>query len=194
MNRNTTALLLVVLAIGIYFSFTRGQLTRNKAIKAVNDEYSSAIRNAQELIRIRDEVLNQYKAISAEDQVRLDKMIPSTVDNIRLIIDLKNIALRHGFSLKNIKATASPTTPGAGPGAIAGVGGGPSKVAGLGNPSLDTVSVSFTASAPYLQYLSFLQDVEASLRIMDVTRLGVKAEDSGIYEFTTELKTYWLRQ
>ena len=197
MNRNSTAIILVALAIGIYFTFTRGQITQAKAIKSVNDEYAKAIDNAVELIRIRDKVLADYGAISEDDQNRLDKMIPSTVDNIRLIIDLKDIALRHGFSLGNLKATAATPSQGSAGSAVTRTSGGSvgsGQVTGISNPTLDTVNISFSATAPYLEFISFLQDLEANLRIMDLTRLGVTAQDSGVYNFTVELKTYWLRQ
>ncbi len=191
MNRNTTALILIILAIGIYFTFTSGQLVQAKAIKVVNDEYASALKGAVELIRIRDEVLAQYKALSEEDQIRLDKMIPSTVDNIRLIIDLNEVAFKHGFSLKNIKANApsSKNTQ------VANTRGATTnRPGGISIPTLDTVTVSFSVTAPYLEFISFLQDIEANLRIMDPTKISVSAKDVGDYEFNVELKTYWLRQ
>lgn len=193
MNRNTTALILIILAIGIYFTFTSGQLVQAKAIKVVNDEYASALKGAVELIRIRDEVLAQYKALSEEDQIRLDKMIPSTVDNIRLVIDLNEVAFKHGFSLKNIKATApsSKNTQSANPRGGLPTTNRPSSIA---IPTLDTVTVSFSVTAPYLEFISFLQDIEANLRIMDPTKISVSGKDSGDYEFNVELKTYWLRQ
>lgn len=191
MNRNSTAIILIALAIGIYFTFTRDQLAQARAIKSVNDEYSAAIKSAVELIKVRDNILAQYKALSEEDQANLDKMIPSTVDNIRLIIDLNDVALRHGFSLRNVKAT-TPTSQQNLTGSS--VRSDSNKVAGITVPVLDTVSVSFSTSAPYLEFISFLQDIEANLRIMDITKLTVNVKDSGVYDFGIELKTYWLRQ
>lgn len=194
MNRNTTALLLIILAIGIYFTFTRGQLAQAKAIKVVNDEYTAAIKGAVELIKIRDQVLAQYKALSEEDQERLDKMIPSTVDNIRLIIDINDVAFKHGFSLRDIKASApgsSRTTP------VSGRATTENRPVGISIPTLDTVTISFSVTAPYLEFISFLQDLEASLRIMDPTGITVSTSETkgaGVYDFSVELKTYWLRQ
>lgn len=191
MNRNSTAIILVVLAIGVYFTFTSDQIKQARAIKSVNDEYSAAIKNAVELIKIRDNILSQYKALSEEDQIRLDKMIPSTVDNIRLIIDLNEVSKRHGFSLRNVKAE----TPASQQSSANNLGQNSSnQVAGITIPVLDTVKVSFSASAPYLEFISFLQDIEANLRIMDITSLNVVVKDTGGYDFEVELKTYWLRQ
>jgi len=199
MNRNITATILIVLAVGIYATYTRGVWADASAVKSVNDSYASAIDNAQKLISVRDQVLKSYNDISADDRDRIDKMVPDTVDNIRLIIDLNSVALQHGFSLKNITAAAKSDSSGASPsaqGTPASPGLSPSAADSLSiaTPTLDTVTVSFSVTAPYQQFISFMQDLEASLRIMDITHLTVSANDTGTYDFGVELTTYWLRQ
>jgi Tfp pilus assembly protein PilO len=195
MNRNITATILIVLAIGIYFTVTQGIIAEAGSVKAVNDQYISAIANAQKLISVRDQVLKDYNSISQDDRDRLDKIVPNTVDNIRLIIDLNSVALRHGFSLKNIKATAS-SAQGRNPSATSQSAAASASQSGtvIATPTLDTVAISFSVTAPYLQFISLLQDLEANLRIMDLTNLTVTANDTGTYDFNVELKTYWLRQ
>lgn len=199
MNRNITAGILIILAVGLYFSLTKGYLAEARAVKAVNDQYASAIDNAARLVSVRDKVLKQYNNISADDRDRLDKMIPSTIDNIRLIIDLNGVALKHGLSLKGIKANTSKaveqTRPAVAPAARSGSGASLSREpAVISQPTLDSVTVSFSVTAPYLDFISFMQDLEASLRVMDLTHLSVAANDTGTYDFGVELRTYWLRQ
>lgn len=201
MNRNITATILLVLAVGIYATYTRGVLADASAQKAVNDQYTSALNNAAQLISVRDQVLKSYNDISADDRDRIDKMIPDTADNIRLIIDLNSVALQHGFSLKNITATNAGVSGGSSPGSSAPLPPaasapmtGPSSSVSINTPTLDTVTVSFGVTAPYQQFISFMQDLEASLRIMDITHLTVSANDTGTYDFNVQLSTYWLRQ
>jgi len=112
MNNNITAIILVALAIGTYLTFTRAKLAEVNEVRVVNTQYLSAIDSADRLIKVRDAVLKDYNALSSEDRDRLDKMLPNTVDNIRLIIDLNSVALRHGFSLRDIKAAASNANQG----------------------------------------------------------------------------------
>src|SRR3989338_4128479 len=181
MNRNAMAIILIILALGVYFTFTKSLLTETSAIRATNKQYTAAIANAEQLIKVRD------------------KMITNTVDNIRLIIDLNSVALRHGFSLRNIKATAAqsvsrPTQSLPTAATAAAETGAVAVTTIIATPTLDTVSVSFGVTAPYLQFLSFLQDLEADLRIMDITHLSVTANDTGVYDFGVGIKTYWLRQ
>lgn len=196
MNRNITAIILIVLAIGIYMTFTKAKLAEVNAVRAVNNEYISAIANADELIKVRDTVLNEYKSLSENDRTRLDKMLPNTVDNIRLIIDLNSVALRHGFSLRNIRAAVTGGSTKGAPTAVSTPQGGiPSGITSIPTPTLDTVSVSFSVSAPYQQFIDLLREFEANLRVMDVTHLSVSVGSTpGVYDFGVELKTYWLRQ
>lgn len=195
MNRNITAIILIVLAIGIYMTFTKAKLAEVNAVRAVNSEYISAIANADELIKVRDKVLNEYKSLSEDNRTRLDKMLPNTVDNIRLIIDLNSVAVRHNLSLRNIRAAVTGSSKGASSPMPISQGGIPGGITSIPTPILDTVSVSFSVNAPYQQFIDLLREFEANLRVMDVTRLSISAgSTSGLYDFGVELKTYWLRQ
>ena len=190
MNRNLLAVILLGLAIGLYFTYTAKLVDDIKATSAINDGYTSALSSAKELIRLREQVNQDWLKIDQTDQDRLSKMIPNTVDNIRLVIDLNSIAVKNGFSLKNIRASASADAKKDSVAISPPTKGGST----ISTPTLDTVTVSFSATAPYAQFLNFLQDLESSLRIMDVTHITLSGSDTGTYDFGVELKTYWLRQ
>ena len=189
MNRNITALILLVLAIGIYFTYTSGQITVLKSIQAENNQYLSAINNAEKLIKLRDSVLNQYNAISDTDKARLDKLVPDNIDNVRLIIDISGIAARHGITAAGIKTSADTSVSAAStpkqmaPNQIMSSGGG-----------LSTVTVTFNVTTTYVNFITFLQDLERSLRVLDVTSITLSASDNGVYTYGVTLNTYWLKQ
>lgn len=206
MNKNATAILLIVLAIGIYFTFTSGRVKELKSIQDVNAQYEAAIDNALNLVKIRDNVLKSYNSISETDRDRLNKIVPDNVDNVRLIIDVKDdIAARHGLFLKNIK-TASPDAPVQNTGPTvptpvldsSGVanGGIPSPGDSTGN-QYGVVTLSFTVTSSYDNFVAFLKDLEASLRIMDISKLtvaqGTDKSGAQVYDFGVEMKTYWLK-
>jgi Tfp pilus assembly protein PilO len=54
-----------------------------------------------------------------------------------------------------------------------------------------TISFSFTAS--YQNFLAFLQDIQSSLRILDITHLTVTTNPTGTYTYSIQLTTYWLK-
>jgi hypothetical protein len=193
MNRNATATILIVLAIGIYFTVTKTFIADAKAVKEVNDQYASAIENAEKLIEVREQVLKAYNSLTEKDRERLSKMVPNTVDNIRLVIDLNSIGIKHGLALKGIQARTDDSGNN-NSGANSGPRMGKQPDGMIATPSLDIVTVSFSVTAPYLEFISLLQDLEANLRIMDISKLSVAATETGLYDFTVELKTYWLKQ
>ena len=188
MNRNITAVILIILAIGVYITVTKDMVQKAQDIKAINTQYETALKNADTLIRTRDHVRDNYNQLSDADKTNLTKMIPPGVDNIRLIIDMNSIAFKHGFSLRNIKASAAPAAT------KSGFTAGTQSSSPIAIPTLDTISVTFSVTASYQQFVSFLQDLESNLRIMDLTHLTVAAGEGSNYDFGVELKTYWLRQ
>jgi Tfp pilus assembly protein PilO len=198
MNKNITAILLIILAVGIYFTVTTKILDSAGEVSKQNDRYLAALESAKQLISIRDKVTNDYNNISQDDRDKLDKMIPSSVDNIRLIIDLNNVAVQNGFILKNIKVTVPSATQNAAPKPSSPSSPILPPTADTSStiliPSLDTVNISFDVSASYQQFIGLLQALESNLRLMDLTHLSVTANDSGMYEYHVDLRTYWLRQ
>ncbi len=196
MNRNITATILLVLAGALYFTYTKGIWMEAQDVKTVNDQYVSAISNAERLITLRKKANDDYNSITADDREKLDKMIPDTVDNIRLIIDLNNVGVQNGLSLKNITASAKSSS-GSASGAASqssSSGFGKKDTSGINIPNIDTVGVSFSVSATYQQFINLMQALEANMRIMDLTHLSVTANDTGTYDFSVQLNTYYLHQ
>lgn len=195
MNKNATALILIVLALGIYFTFTSAKIAELQSIRTVNREYQVAINNSEKLLKVREDVLKAYNSISEGDKERLNKLVPDNVDNVRLIIDVKDdIAARNGLFLKNIK-TSSPDIPVAGaaaPGAAA-TSANLASVGSQAGSNFGVVTLSFGVTTTYEQFITFLKDLESSLRILDVSSITLATNDQGTYDFTVELKTYWLK-
>ncbi len=185
MNRNVTPLLLIILGLGLFFTFTNGYIQQLKDIQAVNSNYLQAINNSVALIKSRDAVLNDYNSLGADDKARLDKLLPDNVDNVRLIIDITNIASQHGIPLKNISTNAHEGS--------AANSTAPTTQNTSNNTLSGTVGVSFGFSASYQNFLAFLGDIQSSLRILDITNLTVTANDTGTYDYSVTLQTYWLK-
>lgn len=189
MSKNLTPIILIVLAIGVYFTYTTKKIDELKVIKLVNAGYEQAIANSEKLIKVRDNVLKSYNNISPEDRERLDKMLPNNIDNVRLIIDTNGVASRHGLFLKGIKTSATVISD-ASKTTIS-----PQNQNNVSIPrGYDTVTVSFTVTTNYQSFLNFIKDLQASLRIMDINKITLKVNENGTYDFGVEFKTYWLKQ
>jgi hypothetical protein len=184
MNRNVTALVLIVVAIGLFFSYTTGQYGRVKLAIAENAKYSKALDDSKELLAKRDQVINAYNAIPEADRERLKKIMPDHIDNIRLIIDMNGIAAIHGASIKNVKTSTVST--------------GKESDQDNGEESAitkyDSMTLSFSVATNYDNFIRILREIQRSLRILDVSKISFATNETGQYEYTVDIKTYWLRQ
>jgi len=183
MARFFIPLILVIAAIGLFVMYTNPTYKSTQPLAVQADAYEDALVKAQELRTVRDTLLQKRNAFANSDVVKLERMLPDNVDNIRLIIDINNIAVRHNLtltdvSLGEISDRSAPRTDGA--------------VGSSGDP-IGSVEVGFTLLADYDGYLAFLQDLEHSLRIVDVIEVNFSAENAirNSYEFT--IRTYWLQ-
>ncbi len=186
MSKFITPLILIALAVGIYFTFTAKEVEKAEAIQLVNKEYETAIDNADSLIDIRDELNKKFSAIEPRDLGRLKKMLPDNVDNVRLIIDINDVANKNGFSLRNVRTSAtgeSSDRP--------NVGG--QNTPPVGTDKYNVVTMSFSVTGRYEDFLKFLRELERSLRIIDITKITLNTSNTGVYEYGVELKTYWLK-
>jgi len=212
MNRNIISTILIIIGIGIYFTVTRSMYADAQSVKVKNDQLVIALSNAEEIIKTRDEITKQYIALPEKDKIYLDKMIPSSVDNIRLVIDINSLARQKNLAISDVKAilasnsTKTPGAPSMSAPTISSSGGSFQPITPgvasnnlsynqyVAEPVLDKVNLSFKAVSTYEQMLDFLRTLERNLRIMDLTHLSLKTSDSGLYEFDVQLQTYWLRQ
>jgi Tfp pilus assembly protein PilO len=175
--------ILLAASLGLFFGYVNPTYTGAKAIAAENDSYNSALDTAKSLVQQRDQLLAKRQTFSADDIQKLQRLLPDNVDNIRLIIDINNIAARHNLTLKNVVlgSVSSASAPRS-----------DTAVGSSGDP-VGSVELGFAVTASYDNFRAFLADLEHSLRILDVEKLEFKnaaATDSNDYTFT--IRTYWL--
>ena len=113
---------------------------------------------------------------------KLGRILPDNVDNIRLIIDINGIAARHLLSINNIDMGAvsdSATSRNA-------------LAVGSSGSAIGSVELGFTITASYDDFLAFIQDLEHSLRVVDIETISFSASDEAIDDFQVNIRTYWL--
>ncbi len=150
-----------------------------KSLKMQVASYDEALNKSQELKALRDQLLSRYNTFSAEDKDKITKVLPDNVDNIRLVIDINNIASRHALAVKNL--------------AIGDTGKAASSAGNIGPSStIGSVALGFSVSADYQTFLAFLADLEHSLRLLDVEKISFSTNTTGIYDLSLSVRTYWL--
>lgn len=104
-----------------------------------------------------DELEAKYKTFPAGADDRMNKMLPEKIDDVRLTMDITDLAALHGISLAN------PTIK---------------KVAGDKSSQTQEHIVSLSIEAPYATFRRFLNDVEYWLQIRDITNLSIVAGEN----------------
>lgn len=183
-----TPVILIIISFGAFFMYIdpnyRGS-NLGEGQRSVLDlqkedaEYRSALNNTTAIRQKRDMLVTKMSEINPVDLEKLNKLLPDNVDNIKLVIDMNQIAKDHGLTLKNVKLDTA-------------VKANPDKL-GADNNKYGTVGLSFSVSSSYENFQNFLADLEKSLRLVEITELSVTGNDTGIYEFSVGLKTYWLK-
>jgi hypothetical protein len=53
--------------------------------------------------------------------------------------------------------------------------------------------LTFTTVLSYKDFVSFLRDLETSLRLVDVVGLSFTSTKGDLYDFSVSIRTYWLK-
>lgn len=178
--RSLLPILFVAIAVGIFFGFTDPAYTRVQDLRDEESQFNQALNRSKELQQVRDQLLSRYNTFSQDDLARLEKLLPDNVDNVRLVLDFDSIASRYGMRLRNIALETPDSRAQRGQ-------------VGAGDRPYQSVTLSFSVTGGYDSFRSFLEDLEQSLRLVDVSAIAFSATASGLYDYSVSVTTYWLK-
>ncbi len=177
-------ILILIASIGIFLAVTNPQY---QAIKSVSSQVSSlnaALDKSVQILNKRKQLESEYNSFSPADLDAIVKLLPDDVDNVQLALDMNGIARNHGMSLRNIKIQNQD------------VSNNISGQATLG-PNTDPVGslvLSFEVTGSYQSFVAFLEDLEQSLRVVDVIGVDFQSPNTGTaYDYLVNIRTYWLK-
>lgn len=186
MNNRILPALALIIAIGIFFAYVNpawtGSIAAAKASIASDDQ---ALATAQQFAAQQNQLATARDAIDPANQKALSTFLPSSVDNVGLILDMNALASRSGLSIANVDvvtdASGSATAQNAG-----------ALTANAVSP-VGSVNLSLSATGTFTALQTFLVGIEKSARLLDVHDLVVKGSDTGVYTYQMTLSLYWLR-
>ncbi|HVY72667.1 MAG TPA: type 4a pilus biogenesis protein PilO [Candidatus Paceibacterota bacterium] len=182
MTRFILPVILIAASVGLFVLYISPTYQNIKVLSVQAATYDDALSKSAELRTLRDKLLATRASFSNGDVQKLTRVLPDNVDNIRLIIDINNIAARHGLSLSGVELGS--TSNAAKDQSSAAVGPSGSQVG--------SVTVGFGVTTDYDTFNAFLQDLEHSLRIVDITKIAFTAGGGSLQNYTMEIRTYWL--
>ncbi|PJE74170.1 MAG: hypothetical protein COV01_01570 [Candidatus Taylorbacteria bacterium CG10_big_fil_rev_8_21_14_0_10_41_48] len=176
--RNITAIILILASIGLFFGYIDGTYSDVKELRIEQADYDRALSNSKELQAERDKLLAKFNNIGTVDLDKLNKLLPDNIDNVRLVIDVDNIASNYGMRIRNFKTETGDKV----------------ETVGVDQTPYGTLTLSFSTTASYTTFLAFLHDIEESLRLIDITSVQFNSSDlSQLYDYSVSIKTYWLK-
>lgn len=175
--------------------------------------YNEALDNSKALEAERDKLTQKYNSIDPVNLEKLQKLLPDSVDNIKLILEIEKLASPYGMVLKDVKydvlkkneeKTGSTTTaPSAGPATEAVSVAGNTLPAG-DNKNYGAWDLEFSVQGNYYNFLNFLRNLESNLRIVDIASVDFSSDTGGevglnavqpsnSYKYQFKIRTYWLK-
>ncbi|MEK7505854.1 MAG: type 4a pilus biogenesis protein PilO [Patescibacteria group bacterium] len=176
--------LIGLMAIGLFFFYTNPAYQDSiKQKRAQIEQYDQVIEESKTLIGKRDSLIKQRNAIDPSELDRLIKLLPDTVDTVRLVFDIDRVASQYGLVVRKVRVGEPGKDETA------------SKTVAFRPDTKDygVISLNFSVTATYEAFVRFIRDLEDSLRIADITEISFKTGENQLSDYSVTLKTYWLK-
>lgn len=201
MTRFIMPIILIGIAASAFFMFTNPLYNNISELRAQVASYNDALNNSKMLENERDKLTAKYNSIDPANLTKLQKLLPDNVDNIRLILEIEQVATPYGMTLTNVKYNTADTTIATGATATAIQGGNAVKTA---SKDYGTLDLEFSTSGTYDNFINFTKALESNLRIVDISSIsftsdtnnpgaGPKTNSPEVYKYNFKIKTYWLK-
>jgi Tfp pilus assembly protein PilO len=192
MMRYVFSIIGLFLAGGIFFWYTKPTYDSVQGVRAESAQYDAALAKAAELQQLKQTLLTRYNSFNPTDLDRVEKLLPDHVDNVALILDLDNLAAKFQMPIENVDVS-TPASSASNQTGIATIGGNGQKY--------DSVTIRFSTRGTYTDFMAFLKQLEASLRVVDLVSLSLIPDASADnlstgepgYSYEMTLRTYWLK-
>lgn len=173
------SLFLIAGSAVIFFTKSKDYFSDVEILRKQASSYNETINTAKEVKNFVDEVLSAYNSVSQENVDRINKMISSGPGSMELVVQIDEMMKKNGLDLDSIdtKEIAAEDS----------VLGAPRS----GDVSTQLLSISIKARGPYESFHSFMQELERSLRLIDVNSVKISSAGQDDYLFSIEAVSYW---
>lgn len=193
--------ILIGIAITFFFMFTNPIYNDIQTLNLSADSYNGVLDNSKVLENQRDALTAKYNAINPDNLDKLQKFLPENVDNVRLILEIGQIALPYGMVLKDVKYNVTESSSTATPSTTV-VGGG--ATAAAVPKDYGVFDLEFSTSGTYDNFINFTKALESNLRLVDISSI-IFSSDTGsvgsnpktnspeVYSYSFKIRTYYLK-
>ncbi len=170
MMRFVTPVILIGIGLAVFFVFTNPIYNDILLLRTQVASYNEALDNSKALENERDKLTAKYNSIDPDNLTKLQKLLPENIDNIRLILEIEQIASPYGMVLKDVKYNTIMDKDNKG--ATAGVVGIPQVGAAQSlRKDYGVWDLEFSTVSTYNNFINFTKDLENNLRIVDISSI-----------------------
>lgn len=173
------ALILILAGIALIFFGAKPIWYEASALRIEHQKIDSTLSNLISLRTTRDNLLQAYNSVKKIDLDKLYKIVPSTSDNSGLLVYLEKTSSDRGIRLRRAEFEKEPATQ--------------QKTIQANTLNYNVLPISFTVSASYDSFKSFISALERSARVMDVKDISFAVSKTNFFEFTIKAKTYYTK-
>lgn len=196
-------IILIGIGVAVFFTFSNPFYNDIKELRTKVASFDEALGNSKALENKKDELTTKDNSINPDDKIKLQKLLPENIDNIRLILEIEQIASPFNMTLKDVKYSATNTKKSAVPEGVAVVQGG--GMAQDLNKDYGVWDLEFSTTGTYNNFLNFTKKLESNLRIVDISSIQFSSDTSSksdltpnspsleSYKYDFKIKTYWLK-
>jgi len=183
MSRSIISLLFFITAIVIFFVWTKPLLDDIGVLRGEKDSFNKALENSRELQEVRDTLLGKFNSISVEDSASMSKIVPAQAESTELMVELSNIANSSGVIISKLNVQPEAETAQK-----------PVFLESAGEKNQQNyrkVNLSISFSASYEGFCVFLEEIQRSLRLIDVDKIDFFGKGGNLYDFTIHAVAYF---
>jgi Tfp pilus assembly protein PilO len=181
--KNFLPLILIIASIGLGYLYLKPKYFEFVELRLERSGYDEVLDKSVELRQIREELSEKLSSFSQSDLDRLERMMPAEVDVVQLVLDMNNMAVKHGIIMRDIEANELSDSP-----TRRGVPASPPT-------PYKVLTLSFTFESLYNNLSPFLKELEESLRIIDIVSVNIAPNKTQpiLQDYKLTIHTYWLK-
>jgi hypothetical protein len=189
MIRTITPIFSIIVAFVVFFFYTKPMFAEIKITQGEAAQYEEAASKAQELNAELARKLNEKRGYSVENLERLDALVPNSINEVKILADLSELARSHNMLFGNVN--------------VENVDGGTSNKSSSAEEGtalsqtvsyvdIENASLTFSLIGTYEQFKAFLADVERSLVMMEITEIDFMTGEGNLQQYEVAVTLFAL--
>ncbi len=179
---SSSTLAYLILTVSIVYSFAYPYFEEVSSLLSEKQKYNSILDSIDEINNKKNELMTKFASIPDLDKKNMEIILPEYYSFVKLASDIDMVALKYGIIIQNINSKN-----------IGYENGNTINNAENSARPYGSSIIGFSFTSSYNNFKSFIDELEKSLRILDIKSLKIQPNDKGSYDFDIEFETYWLR-